>query len=92
MEKLTYDNNSQDVKLIPNTPIIARKNCKEFDIFNNEMFVIKKIVYEEELIIINANDDENKNVNIPFQMFQRLFYVSYAITIYKSQGSTFDFG
>ena len=25
MEKLTYDNNSQDVKLIPNTPIIARK-------------------------------------------------------------------
>ena len=28
---------------------------------------------------------------IPFDKFQHLFYVAYAITIYKSQGSTFDF-
>ena len=28
---------------------------------------------------------------IPFDKFQHLFYVAYAITMYKSQGSTFDF-
>ena len=33
----------------------------------------------------------NKIIDIPFDMFQRLFYVAYAITIYKSQGSTFDY-
>ena len=68
--------------------------------------LLKKIDYEKEVIIIIADDgseaainkssafvdDENNIVNIPFQMFQWLFYVSYAIAIYKSQGSTFDFG
>ncbi len=33
---------SQNVKLIENTPIIARKNCKSLEVFNNEMFIIKK--------------------------------------------------
>ena len=42
LEKLKYDDNSQNVKLVENKPIIARKNCKGLDIFNNEMFIIKK--------------------------------------------------
>jgi len=29
--------------------------------------------------------------DIPVDKFQNLFYIAYAITIYKSQGSTFDF-
>jgi len=43
LDKLVYDDNSQDVKLINNTPIIARNNAKELDIFNNEQFIIKNI-------------------------------------------------
>ncbi len=89
LEKLRYDDNSQRVKLIPNTPVIARKNCKELDIFNNEMFIIKNIKYEKQIIIIS--DDDDKVVDIHFDDFQKLFYVAYAITIYKSQGSTFDY-
>jgi len=91
LNKLDYDDNSQDVKLIKDTPIIARKNYKELDIFNNEQFIIKNIEFDKENIIIISDIDEEKVINIPFDMFTRLFYPAYAITIYKSQGSTFDY-
>ena len=42
-------------------------------------------------IIIISDIDEDKVIDIPFDLFQRLFYPAYAITIYKSQGSTFDY-
>ena len=89
LEKFEYDDNSQDVYLLKGMPIIARKNCKELDIFNNETFIIKEIQYDRNNIVI-IDDDDVMN-NIPFNKFQLLFYVAYAITIYKSQGSTFDF-
>lgn len=54
------------------------------------MFIIKNIEYDKQQIII-SNDDEKKIVEIHFDDFQKLFYVAYAITIYKSQGSTFDY-
>ena len=44
LNKLDYDDNSQDVRLTNDTPIIARKNYKELDMFNNEQFIIKKIL------------------------------------------------
>ena len=78
LQKLKYDDNSQNVKIIPNTPIIARKNSKELDIFNNEMFIIKNIQYEKQNIIISDGDD--KVIDIHFDDFQKLFYVAYAIT------------
>jgi ATP-dependent exoDNAse (exonuclease V) alpha subunit len=87
-EKLEYDDNSQNVYLLEGMPIIARKNSKELDIFNNETFIIKEIQYDKKNIVI-IDDDDVRN-NIPFDKFQNLFYVAYAITIYKSQGSTFD--
>ena len=87
LEKLHFDDNSQDVLLLENMPVIARKNYKELDIFNNETFIIKEILTDTIVII----DDENTRYNINIKDFQSLFYVAYAITIYKSQGSTFDF-
>jgi ATP-dependent exoDNAse (exonuclease V) alpha subunit len=92
LDKLNYDDNSQDVKLTNDTPIIARRNYKDLDIFNNEQFIIKKIEFNNENIIIGSELDEDKVIDIPFDMFQKLFYPAYAITIYKSQGSTFDHG
>ena len=73
LEKLDYDDNSQNVQLIEDMPIIARKNAKEYDIFNNEQFIIKDIDFEKENIIITDNDE--KLVDIPFNMFQKLFYL-----------------
>ncbi len=88
LDKLEYDDNSQDVKLIEDMPIIARKNAKEYDICNNEQFTINKINFDKNIIVIT---DDDKTIDIPFDMFQKLFYPAYAITIFKSQGSTFDY-
>jgi ATP-dependent exoDNAse (exonuclease V) alpha subunit len=86
LPKLGYDKNSQTVDLLPGMPIIARINAKEFDICNNELFNIKK--NNAETLTIN---DEDREIEIPINKFQKLFYVAYCITVCKSQGSTFDF-
>ena len=43
LKKLYYDPNSQDVKLCAGMPVIARKNDKKLNIYNNETFTIKEI-------------------------------------------------
>ena len=35
-------------------------------------------------------EDGTRMFNIPFDLFQKMFYVAYCITIHKSQGQTFD--
>ena len=88
LNKLSYDKNSQDVKLLSGMPIIARVNDKKLEIFNNETFTIKEIQHSKSNILIIDEAGETKD--IPFNMFQKLFYVAFCITIHKSQGSTFD--
>ena len=68
-------------------PIIARRNNKELNIYNNETFTIKMIKRTEEIIIIF---DEDKEQEIPINEFIKMFNVAYAITCHKSQGATFD--
>ena len=88
-KKLYYDDNSQDVKIIKGMPIIARRNCKELNIANNDCFTIKEINHEEKLIIIGDEQDEGE-IKIEFKNFQQYFYVAYCITCYKVQGMTYD--
>ena len=88
LSKLDYDDNSQDVNLISGTPIIARKNCKELDIFNNETFMVEEIRHKHKIIVIV--DDDGLTYDIKFEEFQKLFYVAFCITTHKSQGCTFD--
>ncbi len=87
LEKLWYDDNSQDVILISQTPIIARCSYKDdnIKIANNEMFYIDKVNYNR----ITVKNDKRKFI-ISGDMFQKLFYVAYAITTHKSQGETFN--
>jgi ATP-dependent exoDNAse (exonuclease V) alpha subunit len=87
LEKLIYDDNSQDVALLQNMPLIARKNSKELGISNNDSFTIKKIDNKKEIIIIT---DDEKDIDIPINEFQKLFYVDFCITVHKLQGSTFN--
>ena len=87
LTKLTYDNNSQDVELLAGMPIIARINCKSYDIANNETFIIKKI--NDKTIDIKS-DVEDKTTSIPIIEFQKLFYLAFCITTHRSQGCTFD--
>jgi len=66
-------------------PIIARVNHKTYEIANNETYTITDI---KDNIIVVENDDQIIEINI--NEFQRLFYLSFAVTTYKSQGSTFN--
>ena len=85
--KLAYDDNSQDVELLSGMPIIARKNCKELNICNNETFTIKEIKHSKNIIVI---EDVDKKQEVRFEDFQKLFYVAYCITTHKAQGASFD--
>ena len=49
------------------------------------MFSIKTI--DDEFITVTT--DEDKQIDIPINLFQKLFYVAFCITVAKSQGSTF---
>ena len=95
LQALNYDENSQKVELYSKMPIMASKNQpvikygddkEKLDVFNNEMFTIKKI---------NISNIENKNKRtsliVPIDEFQRCFYVAFAITSHKAQGQTYDY-
>jgi ATP-dependent exoDNAse (exonuclease V) alpha subunit len=85
LSKLSYDKNSQDVRLLAGMPIISRVSNKDYDIMNNETFTIKEI--KSATLIIG---DDEKEIEIPHDKFQQLFYVAFCITVYKSQGMSFD--
>jgi hypothetical protein len=85
--KLAYDDNSQDVELFANMPIISRKNSKDLNIVNNETFTIKAIMQSKKIIIIEA---DKRIQEIKFDDFQKMFYIAYCITVHKSQGCSFD--
>lgn len=87
LKALDYDGNSQDVKLLAGTPIIARINNKGLDIYNNETYKIMKVQPTKSTLIVS---DGVKSLEIKFGDFQRLFRPAYCITIHCSQGKTFD--
>ena len=94
LEALSFDGNSQNVKLLKGMPVIARKNNKELGICNNDMFDIKDIKVcevnkkKEQYVILN--DGSEKDIYIATANFQNLFYIAFCITTHKSQGSTFN--
>ena len=89
LSKLDFDNNSQDVTLLPNMPIIARINSKPLEIANNETFIIKSFTKDNQQVIIQS-DATQKEIKINLNDFQKLFYVAFCITVHKSQGATFN--
>jgi ATP-dependent exoDNAse (exonuclease V) alpha subunit len=89
LKALDYEGHSQDVKLCAGTPIIARINMKDLELFNNEQYIIKQIKPKTEIVQVQIEDGEHK-LDIPFKDFQRLFYPAYCITVHSSQGSTFN--
>ena len=88
LKALDYEGNSQNVQLCAGTPIVARVNRSDMDLFNNEQYVIKQIKVKKELVQVQLEDGEHM-LDIPFKEFQKLFYPAYCITVHSSQGSTF---
>ena len=87
LEGLSYDPNSQDVRLCTGMPVIARKNNKELNIFNNETFIIKSIKLKENIIVVY---DEGREQEVPIPEFTKMFNVAYCITCHRAQGQTID--
>ena len=69
-----------------NQPVVKYGDDKfKLDVFNNEMFTIKKIN------ISNIEIFNNRiTLIVPVDEFQRCFYPAFAITSHKSQGQTYD--
>jgi hypothetical protein len=89
LEKLAYDDNSQEVTLINKTPIIGKVNNSKLGIINNERYIIKKVdIQTKELTI--KNDEYNKEMIIKADQFQYLFRIGYAFTTLSSQGMSID--
>ena len=82
LKKLSYDDNSQDVSIMKNTPIIARITTAEFS--NNETFIVKKVT--DDIIIIS---DGHATMEIPTEQFQRCFRPAYCITAHSCQGDSY---
>jgi hypothetical protein len=87
LEGLSYDPNSQDVRLCAGMPVVARKNNKEFNIFNNETFTIKAIKKTDNMIVVI---DDCREQEVPIPEFTKMFNIAYCITTHKSQGQTID--
>ena len=79
------DENSQNLKLMKGMPIIASKTTDKYDIMNNETFTILDI--DEDTFIINVN---GKNISINTKEFTDIFHLAFAMTVFKSQGQTFN--
>ena len=86
-EALDYDPNSQSMKVLVGTPVIARKNCVKLGLANNETFDVTAIKQKMKLVVVS---DGVRDLEIPFADFPILFNPAYAVTCHKSQGATYD--
>lgn len=92
LEKLMYNDNSQDVWLCKDMPVISYRTEKNW--FNNEEFVIKHIKDKQGkqgvLVSMICLTNERTTIEIPKEQFQSNFYPGFCLTVHKSQGSTYD--
>lgn len=77
--------NTQQIKLAVDMPIVCYKTDKKLDVINSEFYNVKEIT-EKDIIITNKRGDKN----VPIKFFNRNFYLGFCITIYASQGETFS--
>ena len=84
---LPYDENSQEVKLVRKTPIIAKINNSKLKLINNERYIISKINLADKEITVKNDRNE---VIISKDDFQKLFRVGYAFTTHSCQGMTIN--
>ena len=60
IEKNINDPNSQDMKVFPKLPIICKINSKDHDVVNNEQFIVTKLDYKFNNIIVSNEEKELK--------------------------------
>uniref|UniRef100_A0A6C0EDG0 HNH nuclease domain-containing protein n=1 Tax=viral metagenome TaxID=1070528 RepID=A0A6C0EDG0_9ZZZZ len=88
IEKLIYDDNSQDLKLTIGMPVISRVNKISIDLVNNQTFKIISI--KNDIITLQDEYDDSILIDVNKKDFSKLFYIGFCITIHKSQGQTYN--
>ncbi len=83
----TCNPKTQNVKLIPNMPLIAHKNSKSLKIINTDRFKLVSI-NNDKFVVKSLSTGEETTVKT--SLFHKLFYLAYCITVHSSQGETFD--
>ena len=83
--KATRNQKTQNVHLTKGMPIIAHKTNKKLDILNSQTFTITKVTKET----LTYKDDK-KEFTVPINDFHQYFYLGFCITVYASQGETFN--
>jgi ATP-dependent exoDNAse (exonuclease V) alpha subunit len=99
VDKLIYDENSQDITIYKGLPIISRKTCKIKDdddeniqICKNEMFKVKRLANDMKTVDIVCQDRDDINFTLPTHLFNIYFKPAYCITVHSSQGLTIKEG
>jgi hypothetical protein len=83
IEKNALDKNSQDVRLLKGTPVMAIRNNKPAGFVNGMTFTVKSI----DPLVLKDTLFEGE-ITITKEMFQSHFYVAYCTTVHKAQGMT----
>ncbi len=84
---LPYDENSQEVKYVKKTPLIAKVNDSKLKPINSERYIITNVNLAEKEITVKNDRNE---VIIESSEFQKLFCVGYAFTTHSCQGITIN--
>jgi hypothetical protein len=83
IEKNASYKNSQDVRLMKGTPVMAIRNNKSMGFVNGSTFRVKSI---EPLIL--KDTIANEDITINKDIFKEYFYVNYCSTVHRCQGET----
>jgi hypothetical protein len=83
VENNASDKNSQDVRLMNGTPVMAIRNNKSMGFVNGSTFRVKSI---EPLIL--KDTIANEDITINKDIFKEYFYVNYCSTVHRCQGET----
>ncbi len=81
VEALKFDKNTQNYQLCQGMPLISRVNKKKYGVLNNEMYQCLSI-NQTTISVLN----ENKEIEIPKNIFHFIFMPAFCITTHKSQG------
>ena len=87
------NNQSQDIFIYENMPMIARMNDKE-DMCNNEKFIVKSITNETITLSSQRPDEDGEEyehiIEKELHEIQKYLLCCYCMTTHKSQGITID--
>ena len=89
LKKLDFDENSQDIHLFKDLPVISRNNIKKLQIINNAQY--KVVSFNKEVVRLNRiYSKTEQELEIPITKFMYIFYPAYCTSTHRSQGLTIN--